>query len=84
MKEVEKWLYKKAKEVEPELELQDLYTDKLTFGGRRVMDLLEEYAAQVSKPLPTGDDIWIKATETDRFNFEDWWDELVGNNNDNK
>lgn len=39
----EEWLYKKAKEVDNELELQDLYTSKFSFGGRWVMDLLEEY-----------------------------------------
>jgi len=39
----EEWLYKKAKEVDSELELQDLYTSKFSFGGRWVMDLLEEY-----------------------------------------
>ena len=38
----EEWLYKKAKEVDSELELQDLYTSKFSFGGRWVMDLLEE------------------------------------------
>lgn len=39
----EEWLYKKAKEVDSELELQDLYTSKFSFGGRWVMDLLEDY-----------------------------------------
>jgi hypothetical protein len=39
----EEWLYKKAKEVDKELELQDLYTSKFSFGGRWVMELLEEY-----------------------------------------
>ena len=35
---------------------------------------------RVSKALPCGDEIWLKATETSRFNFERWWDELLGNN----
>ena len=39
----EEWLYNKAKEVHKDLELQDLYTAKFSFGGRWVMDLLEEY-----------------------------------------
>lgn len=41
--DVEQWLLKKVREVEPETELQDLYTSKFTFGGRWVMDLLGEY-----------------------------------------
>lgn len=41
--QTEEWLYKKAKEVDSELELQDLYTSKFMFGGSWVMDLLEEY-----------------------------------------
>tara|TARA_R110000824_G_scaffold378206_1_gene569699 strand:- start:568 stop:831 length:264 start_codon:yes stop_codon:yes gene_type:complete len=41
--QTEEWLYKKAKEVDSEIELQDLYTSKFSFGGRWVMDLLEEY-----------------------------------------
>ena len=43
MNKTEEWLYKKAKEVDSEIELQDLYTSKFTFSGRWVMDLLEEY-----------------------------------------
>ena len=43
MNQTEEWLYKKAKEVDSELELQDLYTSKFMFGGAWVMDLLEEY-----------------------------------------
>ena len=43
MDNIEEWLYKKAKEVDNEVELQDLYTDKFMFGGRFVMDLLKEY-----------------------------------------
>ena len=43
MNKTEEWLYKKAKEVDNEIELQDLYTSKFTFSGRWVMDLLEEY-----------------------------------------
>ena len=43
MDQTEEWLYKKAKEVDSELELQDLYTSKFMFGGAWVMDLLEEY-----------------------------------------
>tara|TARA_R110000744_G_scaffold34412_1_gene80242 strand:- start:1570 stop:1785 length:216 start_codon:yes stop_codon:yes gene_type:complete len=43
MNKTEEWLYKKAKEVNSEIELQDLYTSKFTFSGRWVMDLLEEY-----------------------------------------
>ena len=43
MNQTEEWLYKKAKEVDSELELQDLYTSKFMFGGSWVMDLLEEY-----------------------------------------
>lgn len=41
--QTEEWLYKKAKEVDSELELQDLYTSNFMFGGSWVMDLLEEY-----------------------------------------
>ena len=41
--QTEEWLYKKAKEVDSEIELQDLYTSKFMFGGSWVMDLLEEY-----------------------------------------
>ena len=43
MNKTEEWLYKKAKQVNSEIELQDLYTSNFTFGGRWVMDLLEEY-----------------------------------------
>ena len=30
----------------------------------------------VVKSLPCGDEIWLKAQETDRFLFEEWFDEL--------
>tara|TARA_B110000967_G_C18449054_1_gene346942 strand:+ start:144 stop:389 length:246 start_codon:yes stop_codon:yes gene_type:complete len=30
----------------------------------------------VVKSLPRGDEIWLKAQETDRFLFEEWYDEL--------
>ena len=34
MNKTEEWLYKKAKEVNSEIELQDLYTSGFTFGCR--------------------------------------------------
>ena len=30
----------------------------------------------VSKPSPDGDDIWCKASEMNRDNFADWYDNL--------
>lgn len=47
--------------------------------------LMQEYADEqlrlhnVSNSLPCGDEVWIKANETNRFNFEDWFDKLFGN-----
>jgi hypothetical protein len=46
MNNIENWLLKKAREVENETDLQDLYTKKFMFGGSWVMDLLEEYAKE--------------------------------------
>ena len=43
MNKTEEWLYKKAREVNSEIELQDLYTSKFMFSGAWVMELIEEY-----------------------------------------
>ncbi len=40
---VEQWLIERVKQDDPNIELEMLYTDAFKFGGRYVMDLLEEY-----------------------------------------
>ena len=46
MNKMEEWLLKEARVENPDTELQDLYTSKMMFGGRWVMDLIEKYAQQ--------------------------------------
>jgi hypothetical protein len=41
---VEQWLFEKAREDDKDVQLSHLYTAEFMFGGRWVMDLLEEYA----------------------------------------
>jgi len=55
------------------------------FTLNAVAGLMAEWAEKnrsvsaVIKSLPTGDEIWIKANETSKDNFEDWFDNLTGN-----
>lgn len=45
--------------------------------------LIEEYAdfklKESLKIIPNGDDIWVRASENSRFNFEEWYDDLISN-----
>ena len=55
MNKTEIWLLRKVREVEPDAELDWLYIDKFSFGGRWVMDLLEQFKEEeqtmVEKPI---------------------------------
>lgn len=57
---------------------------ELTWNTDEVQELLIKALKQgqslridsVSKPSPDGDDIWCKASEMNRDNFADWYDNL--------
>ena len=54
---------------------------KVPISVLKYITCLEERIEQLTIPvvvksLPCGDEIWLKAQETDRFLFEEWFDEL--------
>ena len=65
-------------------EWAELFQEDVSNGASQsdIVQMLEDYKKEqltipvVVKSLPCGDEIWLKAQETDRFLFEEWFDEL--------
>tara|TARA_R110000822_G_scaffold5266_4_gene22592 strand:- start:479 stop:808 length:330 start_codon:yes stop_codon:yes gene_type:complete len=86
MNKTEEWLYKKAREVNSEIELQDLYTSKFMFSGAWVMELIEEYHKEqltltdvsnwvaVKDSMPENcDQVFVKY-ENGKYGINEWWE----------